>query len=297
MRIGDYTLVYRSLDERAAPNATEIRATLGVRRGDRDLGNAPGGQERLHDRAAGLERGRDPERPADGRGSLRHRRADRPGRERLLPRLREAARQPHLARRARLPARLADHAVARPSRAAKARRARVRGRPARNTLTLALVLAAALAVACVVAVAMPFLREPEPESDALDELDDDERRRLELLEARDRALVGAQGARVRPSHGDGLRRGLPSSGRPAAPRGGVGASGARPRFGGGSTSRRAKLEGWDGDPLALARAGSRTGRRRPRRGRTTLPSEKAAVDARIAALQADIAESKAQEGF
>ena len=49
-------------------------------------------------------------------------------------------------------------------------------------------LAAALAVACVVAVAMPFLREPEPESDVLDELDDEERRRLELLEVRDRAL-------------------------------------------------------------------------------------------------------------
>jgi hypothetical protein len=55
-------------------------------------------------------------------------------------------------------------------------------------LTLALLLAAALAVACVVAVALPFLREPEPESDDLDELDEDERRRLELLEARDRAL-------------------------------------------------------------------------------------------------------------
>jgi hypothetical protein len=56
-------------------------------------------------------------------------------------------------------------------------------------LTLALLLAALLAVACVVAVALPFLREPEPESDALDELDEDERRRLELLEARDRALA------------------------------------------------------------------------------------------------------------
>jgi len=55
-------------------------------------------------------------------------------------------------------------------------------------LTLALLLAAALAVACVVAVALPFLREPEPESDSLDELDEDERRRLELLETRDRAL-------------------------------------------------------------------------------------------------------------
>jgi hypothetical protein len=56
-------------------------------------------------------------------------------------------------------------------------------------LTLALVLAAALAVVCVVAVALPFLREPEPESDALDELGDDERRRLQLREERDRALA------------------------------------------------------------------------------------------------------------
>ena len=54
---------------------------------------------------------------------------------------------------------------------------------------MALVLAAALAVVCVVAVAMPFLREPEPESDALDDLDEHERARLELLEERDRALA------------------------------------------------------------------------------------------------------------
>jgi hypothetical protein len=57
-------------------------------------------------------------------------------------------------------------------------------------LTLvALVLAASLAVACVVLVALPFLREPEPESDTLHEPDEDERRRLELLEARDRSLA------------------------------------------------------------------------------------------------------------
>ena len=55
-------------------------------------------------------------------------------------------------------------------------------------MTLALLLAAALAVACVVVVALPFLREPEPESDVLDELDEDERQRLALLEERDRAL-------------------------------------------------------------------------------------------------------------
>jgi hypothetical protein len=56
-------------------------------------------------------------------------------------------------------------------------------------LTLALLLAALLAVVCVVAVALPFLREPEPESDTLDALEEPERRRLELLEARDRALA------------------------------------------------------------------------------------------------------------
>jgi cytochrome c-type biogenesis protein CcmF len=44
MRIGDYTLDYRSLEERAGPNATEIRATLGVRRGDRDLGTLQAGK-------------------------------------------------------------------------------------------------------------------------------------------------------------------------------------------------------------------------------------------------------------
>jgi hypothetical protein len=55
-------------------------------------------------------------------------------------------------------------------------------------LTLAVVLAATLAVGCVILVALPFLREPDPETDVLDELDDGERRRLELLESRDRAL-------------------------------------------------------------------------------------------------------------
>jgi hypothetical protein len=56
-------------------------------------------------------------------------------------------------------------------------------------LTVALVLAVLLAVAAVVAVAMPFLRDPEPASDTLGELDERERHRLELLEARDRALA------------------------------------------------------------------------------------------------------------
>lgn len=56
-------------------------------------------------------------------------------------------------------------------------------------MTLALLLSAALVVACVVVVALPFIREPEPESDELDELDEEERFRLGLLEERDRALA------------------------------------------------------------------------------------------------------------
>jgi len=56
-------------------------------------------------------------------------------------------------------------------------------------LTLALVLAAVLAVGCVVAVAFPFIKEPEPESDDLHEPDEEGRRRLELLEERDRSLA------------------------------------------------------------------------------------------------------------
>lgn len=55
-------------------------------------------------------------------------------------------------------------------------------------MTFALVCAVLLAFCCVVAVALPFIREPEPESDELSELDEAERRRLALLEARDRAL-------------------------------------------------------------------------------------------------------------
>ena len=54
---------------------------------------------------------------------------------------------------------------------------------------LALVLGAMLAAACVVVVALPYLREPSPERDALDEPGELERRRLELAEVRDRALA------------------------------------------------------------------------------------------------------------
>jgi hypothetical protein len=56
-------------------------------------------------------------------------------------------------------------------------------------MTLALVLGGVLAVVAVVFVARPFLREPEPASDRLDEPGELERRRLDLVEERDRALA------------------------------------------------------------------------------------------------------------
>jgi hypothetical protein len=54
---------------------------------------------------------------------------------------------------------------------------------------IAVALAALLAVACVVLVALPFLRDPEPQEDRLEEPDELERRRLELAEERDRVLA------------------------------------------------------------------------------------------------------------
>ncbi len=56
-------------------------------------------------------------------------------------------------------------------------------------MNLALALAAVLAVVAVFFVARPFLREPAPANDRLDEPGELERRRLELAEERDRALA------------------------------------------------------------------------------------------------------------
>jgi hypothetical protein len=53
----------------------------------------------------------------------------------------------------------------------------------------ALALAAVLAVLTVVFVARPFLRDPAPASDRLDELAPEARHRLALAEERDRALA------------------------------------------------------------------------------------------------------------
>ena len=53
---------------------------------------------------------------------------------------------------------------------------------------LAIAIGGVLAAACALYVALPFLREPDPSSDLLDEPGTLERRALELAERRDRAL-------------------------------------------------------------------------------------------------------------
>jgi hypothetical protein len=56
-------------------------------------------------------------------------------------------------------------------------------------MTLALTLGALLALLAVAFVARPFLRDPAPATDRLDELSEAERGRLEVVEERDRALA------------------------------------------------------------------------------------------------------------
>jgi hypothetical protein len=56
-------------------------------------------------------------------------------------------------------------------------------------LSTALLLGATLAVVCVVLVALPFLRDPDPDLDELEELTPERRQRLQLAEERDRALA------------------------------------------------------------------------------------------------------------
>ena len=66
MQIGSYDLRYQSMAERQTANATEVRAK--TRRHTRWARSRDdrGREERVHRRAAGLQRGRNPERQADG---------------------------------------------------------------------------------------------------------------------------------------------------------------------------------------------------------------------------------------
>ena len=92
--------------------------------------HARGREERLRRRGAGVERGRHPHGLPARRGPVRGRRPGQSRRQRRLPGLRQAAREPALARRPRLPARLGDRALAGRARAAAPRGAVRRGRHA-----------------------------------------------------------------------------------------------------------------------------------------------------------------------
>ncbi len=158
-------------------------------------------------------------------------------------------------------------------------------------MTLALVLAAALAVACVVVVALPFLREPEPESDSLDDLDEGEVRRLELLEVRDRALAALK--ELEFDHRTGtvsdedyraqvgvLRRDVATALQALERDSGEG----RPAQWAKLDAMGRRLLALLGLVLALVVVGPAAA--------DDPADEKAAVDARIAALQADIAHQR-----
>ena len=152
--------------------------------------HAPPRPELLQGRGPDVARGLDPQRLPDRRGPVPER-GHQQGRLGAPGGVREAARQPDLALRSRLHLRLGRRDVARRPRAAPARDPLRRAAGLRTGVTVALLLAAVLAIAAIVAVALPFIREPEvpEELDRLAGVDPAERRRLQLLEERDRALA------------------------------------------------------------------------------------------------------------
>ena len=196
LEVSGYKVTYASLTERDTPHAAEVRAHLLVSRNGKDLGTLEAGKNSY--KIAGPDpqvssevgirtdypTGEDlfviPEQINDD-GSVYFRIFVKP----LVNLIWLAGH--------RVPARIGDRALAGRARAASPRRALRRGRqpgqPRPRPVNIALVLGAALAVLCVVLVALPFLREPEPVSDELDELTPERRRRLALAEERDRALA------------------------------------------------------------------------------------------------------------
>ena len=141
------------------PSAVDVAATA---TSARDASRP--GKNALPRRAAGLERGRRSARDSlTGEDLFVIAEQINPDGTRLLPGLRQAAREPDLARRPRLPPRLGDHALARRARgappgaalrASAGAGARVGDRRARPRARCSPSRASSL-------VALPFLREPE----------------------------------------------------------------------------------------------------------------------------------------
>ena len=110
--VADYRLTYGALEEQAGPNATEVRAVMAVERDGESLGTLAAGKNAYTAERLVVERGRHPQRSADGRGPLPDRRAARRRRDGLRAGLREAAREPDLGGGPDLPARIAHHSLA-----------------------------------------------------------------------------------------------------------------------------------------------------------------------------------------
>ena len=188
MEAAGWTFTYRGRDAAGGRRAGDARDG---RRVPRRLAHhdAASGEELVPGGAADVERSVDLPRPAEPRRRVHDRRPDRPEVADAVPEgAREAARESDLGRRLRVRARLADRDVAGRRRAAAPRGPVRARRDVGGAVTAALVLGAVLAVLAVLLVARPFLREPAPVEDRLAEPGELDRRRLELVEERDRAL-------------------------------------------------------------------------------------------------------------
>ena len=185
MKVNGYTLTLR--DVRVTPDAERDRDARIPRRARSLERHDLVRRQPVPQPTRAVARGRHPHRLAARRRPLRDRRRRQPGDERRLREgAREAARQPALDRRDRVPARLRGRVVAGRARAAPARHP---PRTRTRVTTVALVLGVVLAAGAVLLVALPFLRDPTPVDDRLDAPSEADERQLALVEQRDQALA------------------------------------------------------------------------------------------------------------
>ena len=189
MTVAGYTLTYLQLGD--AAGGERDRDARDRRRLARRLArdDAAPGQEHVPGREADVERGVDLPRPAQPRRRLPDRRPDRPGSGTLyLKALVKPLVNLIWAAGFLFVFGVARRDVAGRGRAAPARRA-LRGGRRRGMTARARARRRCSRCSPSLFVARPFLREPAPASDRLDEPGELERRRLELVEERDRALA------------------------------------------------------------------------------------------------------------
>ena len=188
MTVAGYTLTYLRLGTTQEPNAIATRATIDVSRGGSHVTTLhPGKNTYPVEKETSNEVSiyHDPRNLGDV--FLIADQID-PQRHALPEGARQAARQPHLGGRLPLRLRCARGDVAGRGRAAPPRRAVCAPAPPRHDARRSC-SGPCSPLSPSLFVARPFLREPAPASDRLDEPGELERRRLELVEERDRALA------------------------------------------------------------------------------------------------------------